>query len=147
MDCTIRTGALIVGALLLASLQGRASAQEPSGSVDGREDLAQAYVTCSLVWDVASSIAIRAKQPDEVPFFRERAEESRLAAVATAPQLAASMLAQQRRDLLPDMRMMAETDAAAFMNGPYRSCAGIAAQAAMAAARAGKTGSDAVIIQ
>ena len=140
--------AIILGVLGAAALVGgSAHAQLAPYAPASDAELMEAFVTCSIVWDVATAVATRAEQDGEVPFFRERAEESRLAAAALGRAHAEAMLREVREKMLRELRLQALSDPYSFKDGPYRACAGLAGRAAEVAATAGKTGSTTVVIR
>lgn len=130
-----------------AALVGSANAQVLPYAPASDSELMEAFVTCSVVWDVATAVAIRAEQDGEVPFFRERSEESRVAAASLGHAQAEKMLQEVRDTVLRDMQQQALSDPYSFMNGPYRACASLAGRTAEVAGEAGKTGATGLLIQ
>lgn len=143
----------MVKAYILAALGatatacGAASAQFSPYAPTTDAEMMEAFVTCSVVWDVATAVAVRAEQDAEAPFFRERAEESRIAAASLGQAQAEAMLEDVRDTVLRDMKQQALSDPRSFMNGPYQACASLAGRTAEVAGDAGKTGATGLLIR
>lgn len=130
-------------ALALSLLLQATTSVFPAPLVAEREHWMLPFASCSVVWDVASTLG---SSFEDRTFFMQRRSEAIRAAQKMGVK-ANETLIRQNKDLKPELAQLAGLDPRAFVAGPVRRCSEHAETAARIAGSRNIIGAPGYIIE